>query len=420
MTIVNKFAADNLKCGILAGSKAEGVSCADDPDSDIDMMIVRKQFVCCDDLHKSDFGHDKVVLEMARDSTAPGYTRLKCKSSDRERIVKSHHMVHKLEGQMFVGHLLNEDHLSSRYEKDHFDIISGPAFSFVFSLSHTYFKTNFNFPVVPISVDSVESAISCICTGHLQKWKERMRFNSWPGQELIEEISQMNGHVVPVGYKGSEHYHLQWRICYTEAELKLIHSLNEVQLKLYVLLKMVAKKILKPICSEISSYIMKNLLFWFAERSPAYRFKNENLMGLLFLSLRSLQHCIHKKRLSNYMIPDRNLFAGRFDDDTKTRLVEELHKLIYVQGLSFYLHYEGFEQLSSAIAKAKSALLQKDLKPNSIETTILSTYTRNFLQKAVQYADTGDVEFLTTVLNELTEEQIERNICDIQMLVCYK
>ncbi|XP_053385719.1 uncharacterized protein LOC128550531 [Mercenaria mercenaria] len=400
-TIMNKSEDIEELISILAGSKAEGVSFAEDPDSDTDFMLVKKQCICCDNLHPYDNGPEKMILLTVRDNTAPGYTKLKCKGSDMDKItnIMPDLIIQNVEGQNFVGHLLDTSNFNDSDDDDNDDdyensfIVSGPAFTAACSVSNDN-ANSFICPIISFSWDFA-LAVEFTCTDHLQKWKERKRFNSWPGKDLIEEISQMTGHVVPVGNKGRESAHLEWRITYTEAELKLIHSLNEIQIKLYILLRMVAKKILKPICAEISSYIMKNVLFWFVERSPSYRFQHEHLIGILHLALRSLQRCIHRKRLSNYMIPERNMFARRFSDVIKVQLVEELHKLLYVQGLPFVLGQDEFGPLSVAV-KHVMLFSKREHSEVSQSASNLSINTQQLLQEMFEKANEMQNQIKTT------------------------
>ncbi|WAR30507.1 hypothetical protein MAR_033049, partial [Mya arenaria] len=88
----------------------------------------------------------------------------------------------------------------------------------------------------------------------LSEWISRPRHHSWPSPELKQEISKLGAYLVPVGCKGSETKHMEWRVGFI-GEQKLTDSFTECQYKLYNVLKFLMKTELKPICDEMSSYI---------------------------------------------------------------------------------------------------------------------------------------------------------------------
>jgi hypothetical protein len=66
----------------------------------------------------------------------------------------------------------------------------------------------------------------------MQEWAERNRQFDWPPPDVIEDVSTTEEYVVPVGHKLSEGQSLEWRICFTTGECKLVASFNATQLKL--------------------------------------------------------------------------------------------------------------------------------------------------------------------------------------------
>ena len=125
---------------------------------------------------------------------------------------------------------------------------------------------------------------------------------------------------------------LEWRICYTKAERYLMCSLNDTQTKLYILLKMVAKTHLSLICKDITSYVLKNLVLWLAERSGIELFKKELLVDRLMQALHFLRQCVISNNLPSYMIPARNLFSGKLDLVLRKKLNILLTELILEGG----------------------------------------------------------------------------------------
>ena len=162
----------------------------------------------------------------------------------------------------------------------------------------------------------------------INKWIKRPRHYKWPDQSTIRRVSLLQGHVVPVADKGSKNPQTEWRICYTRAELLLLESLNEVQIKLYILLKHIAKSVLKPLCSEISSYIMKNIVLWMVELNPPDSFLQSQLIERVTGALVYLKDCLSSNELRSYMIDERNLFEGRITEDERCKLLTVLDILI--------------------------------------------------------------------------------------------
>ncbi|KAH3875174.1 hypothetical protein DPMN_038437 [Dreissena polymorpha] len=166
----------------------------------------------------------------------------------------------------------------------------------------------------PIHTDNVFS-LRCHCPVILSRWAERTRH--WPPPDIVRKVVTMGSFVTPVGFKGSEYQHLEWRICFNTGENELMSSLNNTQVYIYVLLKMVVKDVLKPVKKEITSYTVKNIVLWLAENNPQAQFNESNLFYWIREGLEKLRTAILKIELPYYMIPERNLMAACGLDDGK-------------------------------------------------------------------------------------------------------
>ncbi|KAL4239349.1 hypothetical protein ACF0H5_000166 [Mactra antiquata] len=172
-------------------------------------------------------------------------------------------------------------------------------------------------------------AFRCLSHKHILKdWANRERSYGWPSLEIIEEILQLEAQLVPVGCAGSKNKSMEWRICFIPGELRLCESLNETQYKLYILLKMVNKFFLKSICSDMSSFMMKNITFWITETNPSEMFCRGNLLLVLKLGLDMLVGCLKNKCLPYFMIPTRNLFIGRQCLSSSDALISKVEEII--------------------------------------------------------------------------------------------
>ncbi|KAH3850412.1 hypothetical protein DPMN_092823 [Dreissena polymorpha] len=92
-------------------------------------------------------------------------------------------------------------------------------------------------------------------------------------------------------------------------ETELVNNLSGTQAKLYVILKMIVKELLKPKNKEITSFVMKNTIFWQAESNPLAMFQERNLIYWLHDALGTLRTVISSTQMPYYMIPERNLMA---------------------------------------------------------------------------------------------------------------
>ncbi|KAH3875259.1 hypothetical protein DPMN_038522 [Dreissena polymorpha] len=99
----------------------------------------------------------------------------------------------------------------------------------------------------PMHTDIVFS-IRCHCSGIISRWAERSR--NWPPPDIVKKVVTMGAFVTPVGFKGSEYKHVEWRICLNTAEIELLGSLNDKQIYTNVILKMVIKDVFKPAKKE--------------------------------------------------------------------------------------------------------------------------------------------------------------------------
>ncbi|KAH3770882.1 hypothetical protein DPMN_172179 [Dreissena polymorpha] len=163
----------------------------------------------------------------------------------------------------------------------------------------------------------------------LADWAKRRRPFGWPCADVINDVINLDAQLVPVGCKGSINRGMEWRICFIYGELKLTDTLNECQYKLYILLKMINKELLHPICSgEMSSYIMKNVTFWVVETHSQEIFRYEHPMHVLQIALKFLQTALVDNNLPYYMIPERNLLVGRTTEKERTGLISKIEELI--------------------------------------------------------------------------------------------
>ncbi|KAH3734251.1 hypothetical protein DPMN_040690 [Dreissena polymorpha] len=124
-----------------------------------------------------------------------------------------------------------------------------------------------------INMDFVH-AIRCQCPSILQRWAERPRH--LPAPDVVLKVVSLGSVVTPVSFKGSEFKFFEWRICFNTGETELINNMNVNQTKVYVILKMIIRDVLKPKKKELTSYMLKNIIFWQAESNTPAMFQDRN------------------------------------------------------------------------------------------------------------------------------------------------
>lgn len=278
------------------------------------------------------------VFIMDTDHVTPGYTKVKVIRLDETKLLNSFTNEGKAVLYAMIERngdnlLSSERFIAKAYEQDEdedTETVAGPA--------GRSLESDRNI----CDADSVYS-IPCVCKRINYAWTNRKRKFDWPNKVLFDEISKLNGHIVPVEFKGSKTSEIEWRICYTMSEIKLVQSFNETQIKLHVLLKMVVKGLLQSKCPNITSYILKNVLLWMAENISPEKFVIENLYGLLNVALKFLAQMIRRRCLPNYMMPGRNLFKGKLLENERLEVLNVFDELINERDFLFEKYDElGF------------------------------------------------------------------------------
>ncbi|KAH3693220.1 hypothetical protein DPMN_192623 [Dreissena polymorpha] len=151
-------------------------------------------------------------------------------------------------------------------------------------------------------------AVRCQCPDILQRWAQRSRL--WPPPDIVQKVVSFGSFFVPTGFKGSDTRNLEWRICFNTGEKELVNNLYVTLTKLYTILKMILKEVLKPNNKEITSFVLKNVIFWQAENNVPSIFHERNLIHWLHDTLGTLRTVIACTQLPYYTIPERNLMAA--------------------------------------------------------------------------------------------------------------
>lgn len=357
----------------LVGSKAEGTTLISEGDMD---LLNTSPFGCfADDAVKFTgpriIPRERLYLVCEKDSLFPGYARIRIVFPNKLHLCPYGDFFNKIAFKSEKGHY----YLSSlRY----FDLAStAPLLSVTDQEPHGPAFTRFNTDTkrsnnIVITIPYKESRL-------MSEWRARPRNHGWPSQETQEVLSNLDWDLVPVGPKNTETSQDLFKICFTLGEVHLLNTFNTTQLHLLILLKFVMAKSLKEICSDMSSYIAKNIVFWIVETIAPENFKVKNLSSLLMLCLQMLRDAVENEHLENYMIPSRNILQGKMSVPEKNEILKRLDRFLD-DGPAFLTKHEYFVNLKEAMqvvnddpAKAKLLSIIRDEGEKGVQERCKST-----------------------------------------------
>ena len=157
----------------------------------------------------------------------------------------------------------------------------------------------------------------------------RERPSGWPTHALVQQVVAQGCHVIPRGIFSSPQTafklqytmfssanHMDWRLSFSVAERILAQNMNEVQVKCYLLFRLLNEVVTKTFyCNRndedehfsLKTYHLKTTFFWVCEEIPYSEWNDDNL-GVCFMQVLHKMilflddHCI-----PNYFIPTSNL-----------------------------------------------------------------------------------------------------------------
>ena len=175
------------------------------------------------------------------------------------------------------------------------------------------------------NLQSSDTVVALACTDWpecAQEWLSRKRIHGWPSKELIKKCNSLGIILVSACHPASDEKQFQWRISFSHQERLLVTQFNSVQLKCYILLKIIKKELIKQYIKEdtLTSYHLKTCMLYILENTPSELWVPENLVGCLIMCLRQIHLWIRDEKIPNYFIPGENML----DRITKPELRQTL------------------------------------------------------------------------------------------------
>ena len=162
-----------------------------------------------------------------------------------------------------------------------------------------------------------------------REWFQRQRHYNWPTNYMIQRCETYGCLFVPVGHPNSEEQDKQWRISLSDQERFLVTHFNSVQLKCFVLLKLIKKEIiLSKVPDSLTSYHIKTCLLFMIESTPNEFWRPDNLFAAVVICLKKIKDFVENGHCPNYFIPKENIFARRIHGDVRKQLYMVLQKLV--------------------------------------------------------------------------------------------
>ncbi|XP_022305606.2 uncharacterized protein LOC111112416 [Crassostrea virginica] len=162
------------------------------------------------------------------------------------------------------------------------------------------------------------------------------RCHSWPDREVVNEIVRNGCHFVPIGHPLGLHEQEEWRMSFSLAEHKLVHSMNHCQFLTYGLLKIFLKEVIDKQSEEtnklLCSYHMKTVIFWVIQQNAVPLWCPQNLLVGFWVSFKLLLKWVYEGVCPNFFLPENNLFLSKVHGSAQRKLFLELHGL-YEKGL---------------------------------------------------------------------------------------
>ncbi|XP_061185181.1 uncharacterized protein LOC133193236 [Saccostrea echinata] len=285
---------------------------------------------------------DTTVILMESDDLPPGFTRLNLMSPSSNTIIRS--SCEAKNQKLYISSVLFRDgHLSlHKYNCPTLHTIPhGPCYTHLYEGGE---------------IDVVWCLHSEEWPKNVLPWIQRCRQHNWPSEIVISEILIKGFHVVPIG--STPENGEEWRISFSQAEQKLIYSMNHCQFLCYGLLKIFLTEVINfqnntPV---ICSYFTKTIVFWVIQTNNSLTWTPENLLYCFWACFKLLISWVRIGNCPNFFIPQNNMFRQKVTGSVQTSLFSQLYDL-YCKGISCLLLSQTMRPyLSFAILNGTSIL----------------------------------------------------------------
>ncbi|XP_061182367.1 uncharacterized protein LOC133190693 [Saccostrea echinata] len=270
--------------------------------SDMDVMIWNhghKMISKVSQFSIYDTSKHTIILMEENTDTPPGFVILQLLTQPKDTFITS--ALVSLKGIGYLSNLLwRENYLQITRENKVYHTVDshGPC-------STAYHRN--------IEIDLAFCLKSIHWTKITSNWIERSLNYIWPPAYVLNEILKNGYHCVPIGNNIlSPFYELEWRLSFSQAEQKLVCTMNHTQFLCYGLLKIFLKEVINDSIDEplLCSYHIKTTMFWIIQLETIQWCPN-NLLNCFWKCFKYLIHCVYRGVFPNFFIPQNNMFLNK-------------------------------------------------------------------------------------------------------------
>uniref|UniRef100_K1R8P9 Uncharacterized protein C3orf59 n=1 Tax=Magallana gigas TaxID=29159 RepID=K1R8P9_MAGGI len=247
------------------------------------------------------------------------------------------------------------------------------------------------------------------------------RCHSWPDPEVVIDIIRNGCHFVAIGHPFGSYGNEEWRISFSQAEYKLVYSMNHSQFLTYGLLKLFLKEVINQQSEETSkllcSYHMKTTVFWAIQQNTLPHWCPQNLLAGFWVCFKLLLKWVYKGICPNFFIPQNNLFMTKVHGSAQYILFLQLNEL-YKKGLTCLL------QSSSIRSYIIDVLYNPRLSICTDESIMRSEveHDKELVMESSYHDNSGFYIDLCQIINivNIVEQLVESTMSHFQVAVLQK
>ncbi|XP_052785882.1 uncharacterized protein LOC128221341 isoform X6 [Mya arenaria] len=367
-TIINKLHGTNHTC-FHFGSQSEGTTTLG-MNSDIDVLLCDNDTNIMSDWLDWEAGMQNCLM-VKEESTPPQHYWLQWIRRDSPEPVRYNEdedFLPHIDGRVFVSNKILQ-HIGKLVYGNDF-ICSGPSISNSEEWDYVY---AYKCKVLPPEVD---------------RWFYRHGRRHWPSPEMMQAARECSCFLVPDGHFESLNENIEWRLSPSQIERILVFSFTTVQLKCYVVLKMIKKYIMEQYLShhsKLTSFHCKTVMFFTIERISPEKWREDRLIGCIGYCLQTLEFFLMKGYCPHYIIPEVNLFEGKITRRYQLLLLEKLkenlnNNLMILYDLQYDSLGQRFRSPTTDMFETRSTICRKI--NNVLAGDLIQQVHRNFLNMA--------------------------------------
>ncbi|XP_052702565.1 uncharacterized protein LOC128179105 [Crassostrea angulata] len=307
-----------------SGSRREGFRL---PDSDVDTMYWQTNHRVIWDFSQSEFYniHRQAMILCDNSESPAGFTLLWLPLERAGQEVLSSCV--RMNGGLYISSSKYRENVCASLTPD--DRIHGPCSTRTDGLEN----------YLTLDHDEAYCFVSDFWPPSASSWIDRC--HSWPPLHVVNDIVRNGCHFVAIGHKLGNHEDNEWRISFSQAEYKLVYSMNHTQFITYGLMKLFLKEIinkeLRDEETQLCSYHMKTAVFWAIQQNTLPQWCPQNLLAGFWVCFRLLIKWVYEGICPNFFIPENNMFLSKIHGQAQTSLFRRLYGL-YERGIALLLH----------------------------------------------------------------------------------